>query len=131
LPKALSRFRLWQSLSDYIVRCIMSEVDQKATSAGDRTRSALPPTTDLGRDGSDVRFVLAKAVDREFAFTQVQIASGKTRIQKDCPPALSLRGHLAATDTQSVSWPFEIAINIDLRQSINRTPDGVAGASHA
>jgi hypothetical protein len=26
----------------------MSESGQKATSAGDRTRSALPPTTDLG-----------------------------------------------------------------------------------
>jgi hypothetical protein len=35
----------------------MTALGQKATSAGDRTRSALPPTTDLGDDGSDVRFV--------------------------------------------------------------------------
>jgi hypothetical protein len=35
----------------------MSSLGKKATSAGDRTRSALPPRTDLGDDGSDVRFV--------------------------------------------------------------------------
>jgi hypothetical protein len=35
----------------------MSLMGQKATSAGGRTRSALPPTTDFGEDGSDVRFV--------------------------------------------------------------------------
>jgi len=35
----------------------MAALGQKATSAGGRARSALPPTTDFGEDGSDVRFV--------------------------------------------------------------------------
>jgi hypothetical protein len=32
----------------------MSALGQKATSAGDRTRSALPPIADIGDDGCDV-----------------------------------------------------------------------------
>jgi hypothetical protein len=48
------------------------------------------------------RFV-PKAVDREFPFNPDPDCFGQDPHPEELPPALSLRGHLAATDTQSVS----------------------------
>jgi hypothetical protein len=67
-----------------------------------------------------------------FHLCQIQIASGQ-----DLQPgemalsALSRRGHLTARYSICQLPGPDRAINIDLRQFINRTPDGVAGASHA
>jgi hypothetical protein len=90
-----------------------------------------------------------------FHLRQIQIASGQDLHPQDLHPqdlhpktciprpasqglhpremtsALSRAEVVSRPNTQSVSGPFQIAINIDLRQSINRTPDGVDGASHA
>jgi hypothetical protein len=61
--------------------------------------------------------------------SQIQIASGQDLQPGEMTSALSRAEVILRPDAQSVRCP--IAINIDPRQSINRTPDGVAGASHA
>src|SRR5439155_2849628 len=67
-----------------------------------------------------------------FQLCQIQIAS-----EQDLQPgemtlsALSRRGHLAARYSICQLPVPDRAINIDLRQFISRTPDGVAGASHS
>src|SRR5437879_2604622 len=43
--------------------CSTSDLGQKATSAGDRTTSDLPPGTDLGDGVGDVRFVPVSDID--------------------------------------------------------------------
>jgi hypothetical protein len=64
-----------------------------------------------------------------FHLSQIPIASGQDLQPGEMTSALSRAEAILWPDAQSVRCP--IAINIDLRQSINRTPDGVAGASHA
>jgi hypothetical protein len=64
-----------------------------------------------------------------FYLSQIQIASGQDQHPGKMASALSRAEVILRPNAQSVRCP--IAINVDLRQSINRTPDGVAGASHA
>ena len=64
-----------------------------------------------------------------FHLSQIQITSGQDLHPREMTSALSRAEVILRPDAQSVRCP--IAINIDLRQSINRTPDGVAAASHA
>ena len=75
--------------------------------------------------------VTAKGIgsDGRTHLSQIQIASGQDEHPGKMASALSRAEVILWPDAQSVRCP--IAINIDLRQSINRTPDGVAGASHA
>jgi hypothetical protein len=51
------QLRTFPNSADAVPTYRMSAEGQKATSAGDRTTSALPPTTDISGGGCDVRFV--------------------------------------------------------------------------
>jgi hypothetical protein len=58
-----------------------------------------------------------KAVDREFPFERDPDRFGQDLHPREMTSALSRAEAISRPDTQSVSWPFQIAINIDLRQS--------------
>jgi hypothetical protein len=59
------------------------------------------------------------------------VMRGNTCIRQNSPQREGALRSFHVTDIQSVRRPFRIAIDIDLRQPINHTPDGFARASHA
>src|SRR5882762_5187178 len=80
----------------------MSEMGQKRKSGPAILTSVLPSTADIRQRGGHVRKV-PKAVDRKFPFKPDPDRFGASPHPGELTSALSRRGHLAASDTQSVS----------------------------